>query len=1334
MASSNPQRGPERSRSQAIGSDAVSALHASKPETWELGSIGGDDYGADFQVTVFERGGIEGKYYFLVQLKGTTQAQLRSEDGSFISFSFDRATLNIWHRSKVAVFVAIADMIDSRDPAKCKVYYLLANPILEEILPKLGAEQRTVTLRISTEQLVHRQLDVIPEIDQYLGDLTEALEQYRARKRMVGESAGTPETAINNRVETFTGDLAVSDDIESLISTTSHRAALKGAFDAVKAGAYERALLLAPLPTDAAISADSVAAAISAYLRSRAHYQMGDDQLAREMLDVAVSILPGNDDIAGAYAQKKFDDIALDPMASDRREALLLELNEYRGVAVASVRAKIHAIQGRFAEARAELLAFPVERIQIALAIVSAVERDWPRVIEECSQGKSLPATTQRQMFWYLTLEAKAFFERAIANVDRPPESEPFIIPATGLPGINYGELRGALEKSREAMLAAQRLNWPADTKNLLDVFPVSSMLLGHADDALRLMTGLAFARPTITEIREVVCKFAVQFDRPDIVNQLGVLAGDSTRFLHEDAVMAVAAVRVGNVPKALSAVTDGFLGNQANDEGFCSALLILGIAASSSFRSDILEKIRDRLEMTEESRHFKAMLDSAIKVQKSLLQRPAAILELYEYWNANKRPVSVAHQILANADSTRIAEAEVIVIVAEPLGENLTAENLATVGQALLTLRRAGEATSLLKAAAKRFSEDPTILSLFGAALELSGEPAEALRVFEGLLASGSATEAARRAYIHIASTFGFFDRAEEQVRAAIAKTTRPKARLRLLHTLFQLIQLSGDRPEQVAELAWEYGKLCNKDIEEEEGQFLVNYLVATMQEDVIVPQERVSEFQKRTEDFAARFPDSKILRVGKHAEEDSPENILATIKKMAGASQTYEQQAKLIEQQMDSGKLPIPFSWRPKHFLRGCADVFMLWEMRKRIPLERASAHFPIDIPDYRRPVLPNIDQCAVVISLTSLLLLDEIGELDAVLDYFPRIIVARGVLVSLQETRMPLSGWGRDKAIRILDALKSRFERISHPPFVHENVEDWFLPAWHGEELAAMSEPDRVYFNDDVIETVAVCGSGVENVKASMTTAYFLDFAQAKDSRLTDSRIAECLAAMVKLKLFGFAVPTKCIVASFSDAMGGATRDAEAEKLFTSAESLNLLLGSVWDPGIELVRVVSHFSELTGTLLKEREVSVPAVVALWVHWLRFVEFRSSHSFSGVELLAHAFNFTLIEIDDDAAVVARLWQCLWSTIGVRFAGTLREPEDRIGIRAVAVVLGRNRAEDKQEFAGILFERARLGLEKGTEREELFEAVYIDTLAQEIQLGQSALDSKVDRILKRHE
>ena len=1025
MTAKITRKGLGLSHAQKIGDLARSALYANKPDNWQLGEIGGDDFGYDFQVIAFDPEGEGAQCAFNIQLKGTTQKKARLADGRCLSYPFDRTTLNLWHRSGFAVLVVIVDLIETQDQKIATVHYHFANHDLDDILPTLPTDQETVRLHVPTNQLVHKDLDILPVVLPYLDEVADARQVSRDRRRAGGAAA--PDrmsigTAAPNASVPLSHGLA-GDEIETLINMSPKRAELQAALAALRSGDYESVLELCPHPSEETLQEERQDTAIAAHLRSMALEAVGNSKSANVLTILAMSLLPDCDGIVAADAQKQLEAIEFGDKGQQARNKLLESLVFHSGASVTSVKAKILALNGDFERAREILKPFPPEQVATTEIVVSIVERAWGRALAEVTTARELTALRPKQRLWLDMLEARVQFELAFRAVPRPADGD-FIIPSTGLPQVDYDRLRLAYYASRSAMLAAQRLNWPADIKYVLDVFQISAMLLGYIAEAMPFMAALGQARAAVTMIREVVAKIAVQNDQPEIALQLGERAGSSPNFEHEASVMAVAALKAGQIDKALEFVTDDFLSDTSSKDVYLTSLLVLGMTANSTLRTDLLERIRTRLDRNTEARHYRAILDSIILVQQSPLQRPAAIQKLHAYWSENGRPTVVGYHLLNNTDSLREDEAKLFVEVAESLEieNSLGQEQLTDYGQSLLTVGRADKAVTKLRSASSRFRSDPKIQSLLGIALEINGQSPEAFKLFEQLLNEGKASDTARRYFVNIAVRMGFFGRAEKQVRAAYAKASARDHKLRLLNTLFQLLIAEGKRPEQIEEVAWEYGRQANQSDDREEGIFLQEYFMATLREDLKIKEGRVDEFRWRLDAYCERFPNSKFLRRAQVPTDGPPQAMLAALQEATGLTNEEIEKGNAIERKMDHGALEVPFSWRPRRFLRNIPDLFMLWEIRKRAPIERAALHFRTSITGYDRTVPKNIDTCEPVLSLTSLLLLDELGLLALVLNTFPRLVVARATLIVLQQARNTFtSSWGHEKAARIIEWLQ-------------------------------------------------------------------------------------------------------------------------------------------------------------------------------------------------------------------------------------------------------------------------------------------------------------------------
>lgn len=1322
------KKGPGLSPSQRVGDLARSALYANKPDNWILGESAGDDFGYDFQVTAFDPDGQGAQCAFNIQLKGTTQKDSRLATEKALSYPFDHTTLNLWHRSGFAVVVVIVDLIDTLDPKLATVHYHLANPDLEDILPALPTSQKTVRLHVPTDQAVHKDLDILSVVLPYLDEITEARREVRARRLAGGTTADQRMLIETTRADASASlsQVAIGDEIEALIDASPKRSELQAALAALRSGDYERALHLCANLTERDCRLGPNESAIAAHLKSLAFDAIGDFEGADAQTTLALSLLPDSDTIFGAAAQKQLNAIDLGGEGDQARRDLLGSLESRNGISVNSVKSKILAVNGDFDGARSILKPFPLEKIAVQEIVISIIERDWDRVLKEVAVARDLPTLRARQRLWLEVMESRARFESALRAVPRPLDGD-FIIPSNGLPHIDYGELQSAYEASRRAMLAAQRLNWPTDIKYILDVYPVSAMLLGYSSEAMGLLAALGLARAGVTPIREVVAKMAVQFDQPDIALQLSERGGTSPKFEHEASVIAVAALKAGQIDKAMGVVTDDFLADKSTKDVFLTSLLLLGMAANSILRTDLVEKIRARLSTDAEVRHYREILDSAVLVQQSLLRRPDAIRQLYSYWSENGQPAIVGFHILTNTDPRSEVEARLFVEVATNIEKenSLGNEELANYSQALLTIGRVGDAITKLQSAVSRFKDDPKIQSLLGIALEMGGRSPEAFNLFDRLLNEGKASDTAQRYFVEIAARMGFFDRAEQQVRAAFAKATDRKRKLRLLNTLFQLLIAEGTRPEQIEEVAWEYGRQANQSNERDEGIFLQEYLFATLREDLIVKPERAEEFRRRLDAYNEKFPKSKFLWRAELPTEGPPEAMLTALKQAVGLTDNDIEEANTTERKMDRGALAVPFSWRPRRFLRNVTDLFMLWEIRKNAPLERAALHFSSSIAGYDRQVPRDVGACEPVLSLTSLVLLDELGLLALVLQSFHRLVVARATLIALQEARNEFtSGWGRSRATRIVTRLQESFSKIGHPPYELEDLRPSRVP-WHNEEKRAMEQPGRVYFSDDIVETYLVCkvDSG-SAARPSISTVDFLTWADRSAGLVSPYQVADAIGHMTRLRVLAISVEQRYFIAAIPPALNEATSQSQAEAVLHNAETFRSILDGVWHHFKPFAELKGHFVANVSYLLNEAGANEEVLVSLWLRWLQTVRFQSEPTITPLQKMLLAFLSILDILKSEKNIVGLHWHSFWTAVGRGFGQELKTSEDRVAIEEVARLLGKTRAAKKTETTAMaLFEKAKIGLESGTERDAWFNNEYVSAAAKEEKSNQASRD-----------
>ena len=1069
-----------------------------------MGAIAGADYGVDYIVTVFNDVGALPRMCYL-QLKGTTQAKARLADGLSLSHEFDRTTLNLWHGSVTPVLVAVADLIDTRDPLAASVHFEFVSPQLEGILGGLKSKQAKVTIRVPRANLITRELDILPVIRPYIEELRDAQKQLRENKLATGRATDSVAPLTVGGNPSLVDVASVAAEIESIIPFSDRPDDFSAALDAIRSGEAERALRLTWNPSVEERHAPSLTVGVNAYLRAKAFEFYGDHPEVEVLLGIAHQALPENDDVVASIGQLRLQEIPYDDPGRPARVELLQQMVGHTGPAVATLRAKIHALEGNFSEARDELVGLSAQKAATTKVIVSIVEADWHRVLREVEELRSLAKVTPVQAFVATIMEARALFQLGMGPSVRA-KGRDVIVPAAGLPEMDIGLLHMAFDAALRAMHMGQVLRWPSATKQLLDVLSISAMVLDRMNEVIPLFAALGRSRALDPEIREPIIKLALNADHPALALQLGELAKGAIGFADEQALLAGAASRVGDVAKAFAFINDETLAKLSDNEINLSTLMIVGVAADAARRKELLDKIRARLDTSDQARNFGAILDSAVQVRKNVLKRSEAVFQLFDYWKCNHQPAVVARHLILNANPTDSGEAELVCELALSLQgkQSLDAEQWATFAQALITRGLYQEAISQLRIARERFESDARIASLLAISLEFNGNASEAFQLFERLIESGEASETARRLFINSAARIGFLDKAEAQVRSALARSADRSIRLRHLNTLFQLALLSSTAPDQLWELAWEYGHLASPEDEREEGIFLQEVLAAMFSFRPDDNDPRRDEFVARRDAFFRAFPESKYLRQFELPSE--PQAMLEALQEAAGVTNEQVRRGAVIQRGLDEGTIPIPFSWRPHHFLHDVPDVLAMWVLRKGMPVDRRAWHFDSVAVGITTNTPSEFAGWEPVLSLISMLILDECGLLDSVLQAFDRIVVARESLIALQDANNPITaGYGRDVAARVLATLRSNFTKIGHPPYI-ESPEKDIGPRWHAEEKLAMALPGRIYFCDDVLETIAVCcmeGDSRNISKPSMCTVDFLAWADKSKDLISPKR---------------------------------------------------------------------------------------------------------------------------------------------------------------------------------------------------------------------------------------
>jgi len=1317
MPSENIQ-GPKRSRAQSIGERAEAAIFAQKPNLWALSRKDGSDYGYDFEALIFANKEDGGQFYINIQLKGTTQLSHLSANKDLVSHSFNLRTLKLWHGSGAPTVVLIVDFTETNKIWEAPIYFHLVNEDLENILPTIPDHQETVTLKIPTKIKLHEDLDIIPLVRPYLDDLRDA----RAELKRVRELNSNTVTAMYGTGGTKEQLIYMIDDgpsdIKGLIESSAQVELYQFQLNNLRNGDYTAVINAIRSPSIGEIESDPTDSGIRAYLLSRALEETSDQEQAHVLMRLASRLLTNNDEVLSGLYQIQMEALDLSKPGEEKRLALLEELKPHTGPYVTAMKARLLAMSGRFDEARKIIKGYPQEKIALTIPTISIIEHDWNRAIDEIEELSSIQIMQPKAKFWLVLLKARAYFERALRDVPRKEDEELFV-PSVGLPKIDKIALKDAYDWSLKAMKEAQKLNWPTNVDYVLDIFAISSMIFEKMDSSLSLLTDFALAKPHLTKTREMVSRLAIQFGQPKIALNLAEIAKDFPKFENQDLLIATAINADGNPIAALELLNESLYENSVKNDSYFSSLLVLGLAADISFQPKVVERIRNELSAHPLGQDCLALLDCSIKVNHARLKKLDALIELKEYWLKNGRPYRMGLHLLDNTYPLDKAEAALAVEVAEAYltKDSFLPDQILIYAHSLLTIGNHVKAVEVLDAASQSYPENHQIKSLLGIAFEVNGQPERAFSTIQMLLQDGTATSNARQYFCNIAIRMGYFETAVTQMRSALATSKSKDAQISIIETLIKLLFAMGNHLDEAESLIWKYGSLVDQNDEEYEGQFLQFYLMITSFSAVQIDETKAEALRIRMDAYSAKFPKSKVIWRANIPADGTGQEILDALNKAIGETPESLAMSTALERQMDRGEVAIPFTWRPRRYLRNVSDIFTLWNLNKYVNEERQGYHLALYLQEYLPKIPALTADTEIVVSLISLILMNELGLLDLFLKTFTKVVIARSVLMKLQASRSLHSSIIENQiATQILEKLQNHFEKIIHPPLEQSNESAHFIP-WHLEEKCALLQTGRFYMCDDIIESAHVCPVDNQSLFTNrITTLDFLHWADQHLQLLSPQEVATYIGKMCDLHLGRVIIQPRYLFASIPKDLQEASTESEEQKAFIEAETLNSMLTGIWSFSKTYDEISDHFIANMTYLIVHGNAAQPVLTSLWARWVEAVRFKKEIALGTRESIGLVFVLILINLPDDKACVSKLWSALWVVLRRCCASELTKPEDLEGVELVAKALGEVRASDSRAEdldVGIFFIRAQLAFEADTQLYKLFSDEYVKSAAQ---------------------
>lgn len=1271
---------PGVGESQEIGQDATRCLYTNAPKNWVLPKdLGGtDDYGLDFQVQLKSQSQVAA--IFRLQLKGTKNPAL-IEAGKYISIQLSASTLRYYRNIPEPILLVVCDLSVSEDPRHCPLYYVWVREELRRIdVDRLDLEQEKASLRVPTGNRLTDDLDFLPDVRNAneLAEAGHALDTRVADLRPELQPGQRVEVVhditegINKRSPAFMEAVAApSSEHWPKPEAGTLAADLIDAAKLLRTGRIGRANLVLDRAEAKLTGAVTLELGEYRFLRGRQAMLSGNKDGASAEFFIAAQTTGASKHWA-AWAEseirRRFDpdrDVGkLD--VSD----ILAQLPEARDAVLAAARARLLAASQKPDEARAVLAEFSGADSMAGLAVVEVMNGEWDATLEACEAGLADPQCSDslRQLFGIL--RARGRFHKSLAAATQTVEDE--IVPPSGPPGADARLLRLAWSDILEAVESMDETGWTSNAEFVADILAACAAMLERHEEALTILRSAVLRRPNSQALNaslEVIAAQCGQFALALEANKK--LDRSDTQILRRVASLYEA----GKRRRECVALMEQEISELSRDHQlFGSVLVLASRAAHELAREDLVRSWSAILEADKNLRPHAAVLEYYLSVAKSPLSAADALTALAQQHEGLGRPLPTAITLFEEGDPSDERQATMLLGVAKEIRRycRLAPGMAVHLGMALMTLREWNKLLQLCDEAEREFDGNPRLVAFRGLALDRLGNTEGARQLLKNMLDGGIADSLALRTYVNIMLRCGLFDEAlatAEQILSAASSDSQRRDCIRLL---FTLVQTRSPNDPRLVDLAVRMGEIADPANEVEEGVFLTMVLVSTCISNGTLSPDKQREIGERTDAFFERFPDSKVLR-RINAGDVSGDELVHRLKEACGIAEERQQSLARIEREMRDGKLPIPFAWRPKLAFPNIRDQVHLWELAKRVTPDDKQFHLVMEPSDWEPKRAVELRDKTALVDLTTLVVLFDLGLLDALFEQFATIAIAQATLVDLSALCQALSGspW-RDKCLDLQGRLRARLGQITQP--IDPSLEDEERDAETGipvssREIKALCLTGRYFlYSDDVLFRVWCLGEAA--AKGSMSTLDLLHVLEERGAidRVTAARaIAKLCACNV-----GVTILLKYQLALVPQSAIEARNIFEGvDRLRGNAEFMAVATG-MWDFRSDFLGNLEHVAAVLRQLVNEPSVATVVAASFAGVWFLKAKIRPNAPHPPLRLLTSVTLAVVVGFVVSGAKVRpeayhRLRQVLLHLVELEFGDRMDEVVENEAYRELA-------------------------------------------------------------------
>lgn len=1016
-------RTPGYSVSQRIGTLGKRVFVGGHPDAWfaESEPAQNSDFGFDMSMWVESLGKIRGR--FSVQLKsGASTTFAGTAADQFIQVELTPETCNLYLQDGQPVLLVFVALLDETTTTGAEMYYLwIEEDLRKRLAGRLEFDESdpdSMTFRVPVTNRLTKQTVVSAHLEAYwthtrTANLLRSPEGTGALSTISSLSprAQSALTATGHKTldRWLTNEAMTGDNLWPTPKSGSAVAKIKQLNELLSHGnATEADRLIDELIREQ--PEDSEVLAEFRYQEGRRALLDGDPKRALERFSEAGALEPES---AKYYAAELEAAVAVNLGSTPRIPPELLarvgRFDSNEDVRFQLVR--IFALEGNYQKAEELIAALTGPNKIKAETLYFAIKDDWAMVLSSAERGLSAQPDIRAAKF------LKILRLRALLNIVTSGHGS---ITVGGRPDLKAQDAVAMRDATLQALREAQASGWPANSELTLDCASAVCVTFGPDRELLNLLSDFAQKRPKLRDAQETLARVATFIDEPELaISALNNIENpDSTDLARLVLLYSESGAHTEAVEVALAHLLD-------KPHETLTDLAVATAAVSAYRLGSLADEARLRAFVAEGCMASQSLLRFITNSLKAPEKRGENLDHLWEDAMQGGGDETLQDNLLQYLRPDREADVDRILEVCTLTSgrRSLTEMEAAKFSAALLRRERFQDLIEFTERAQEFYPQNENLGLTRAIALERIGQPSAAEQVLRRFDHSFRTDLVNARTQLLL--RIGDVDALVSLTKRALAATADHADRVHYLRTLATLYS-RGDR-SQYLESVWRLGETADKEVESEEGAFLLHFLMATAGAGVEVSQQRVQEFQERVQRFTEKFPDSSILRVGHIPEDASPIELLSQLQKTAGISDelaTAQQKARVFGERSGSS---IPFSVRPRvyaPYVSNVADLLRItmnaWHRGESSRIVVGDVAFPLTVPSFP-PIL----------DLVTVFVLVELGLFDKLFSLWTAVAIPKESLAQLSELMFgPLDAGNSDLIDGVAEAIRRNHSAILQP----------------------------------------------------------------------------------------------------------------------------------------------------------------------------------------------------------------------------------------------------------------------------------------------------------------